>query len=157
MVKMPDFYYARTVRTLGQDVDIQSGMAYAEIDAMIQARIDALTPRANDIYLQRIASIVAMVAAIEARGGRVVFLVFPTSGFITDMHDRRFPRQQFWNNFARAVPAHATHFADVPELQKFPVPDGSHLDYRNRGAFTLALAKVLGLGASANQTGATVP
>ena len=157
MVKMPDFYYARAVRTLGQDVDIQPGMAYAEVDAMLQARIDALTPRANDAYLQRIASIVAMVAAIEARGGHVVFLVFPTSGFITSMHDKRFPRQQFWNNFASAVPAHATHFADVPHLQKFPIPDGSHVDYRSRGAFTLVLAKVLGLGASANQAGAAVP
>jgi hypothetical protein len=157
MVKMPDFYYARAVRTLGQEVDIQSDMAYAQVDAMIKARIDALTPRANDVYLQRIASIVAMVAAIEARGGRVVFLAFPTSGFITDMHDKRFPRQQFWNNFAQALPAHATHFADVPELQKFRFPDGSHLDYRNRGAFTLVLANVLGLGAAANQTGATLP
>jgi len=150
LLRMPDAYYARVARTLEQDIDIE-GMTYAEAEADLRSRIEALTPRTNDAYRQRISSIVAMPASIEARGGHVFFVVFPTSGFITATYERRFPRQQFWDLFAAATHSPTLHFADVPALQNFTLPDGSHLDYRDRGAFTLALADALGL-----RTGAPV-
>ncbi len=61
------------------------------------------------------------------------------------MHERQSPRRQFWDQFARKTRATTLHFADVPALAAFQCPDGSHLDYRDRGRFTQHLAIALGL------------
>ena len=142
---VPTFYYNRVIRELGENVVIQPGAEYRVVDAQLRQRIEALAPKSDELYLQRAASVAADAATIEERGGRVYFVVMPTSGLITMMEDKWYPRETFWNRFVATTHSRTLHFEDVPSLKGIPVPDGSHVDYRNRTALTAALLEALDL------------
>ncbi|MGH8482027.1 MAG: hypothetical protein ACRES8_06170, partial [Nevskiaceae bacterium] len=85
----------------------------------------------------------AQARAIRARGGRVAFVVLPKSGLVRMLEERRYPRAQFWDRFVALAEAPSVHFEDVPAWRGLECPDGSHLDLRQRAAFTEGLAEVL--------------
>ncbi len=116
------------------------------MDEQARATIAALPTPSESLYMQRAATIEEDAAAIESRGGHVIFVVLPTSGLITEMEAKQFPRQKFWDRFVVMTHSRALHFEDVPMMKKCPVPDGSHIDYRNRGPLTVALLDALGMG-----------
>lgn len=95
----------------------------------------------------RIAPVREMVRRIEARGGRVVFLRYPTTGEVKALDERFYPREAFVDVFARDITAttHAVviHFEDVPEMARLDCPDGSHLDRRDSADFSRALVREL--------------
>jgi hypothetical protein len=82
-----------------------------------------------------------LAARIEQRGGRVLFVRFPTSGGMRASDERDFPRADYWDVLAASV--RAVHCEDVPALRGFTCPDESHLDVRDKRAFTRALAREL--------------
>ena len=94
----------------------------------------------------------AAARRIAARGGRVIFVRFPTAGRLRERVAERYPKQEFWDGFAArlagarlaaadAAPGRlaAVHYEDVPALRAFDCPDGSHLSLDDRPAFTAAL------------------
>ena len=83
------------------------------------------------------------VARIQARGGKVVFVEFPSSGIVRQAEDRDFPRSRFWDLWAGRTRAVMIHYQDYPELARFECPDYSHLDHRDAVPFTEALARVI--------------
>ena len=83
------------------------------------------------------------VQRIFDRGGRVIFIRFPTTKRIAEIDEARFPRAEFWNRFVNRVPGDKLHFADHPSLSAFDLPDGVHLDVRDQPAFTHALLDAL--------------
>jgi hypothetical protein len=83
------------------------------------------------------------VAAIQARGGRVLFVRLPVSGECLAYEEQTFPKQEYWDAFAARTSALCLHFRDLPALAGFDCPDTSHLDRRDAPRFTAALAKVL--------------
>jgi hypothetical protein len=113
--------------------------------ASMQRAIDASQPPETSLFQAAARHAAAMAAAIDARGGRVMFVVLPRSGQVQAVDDKRYPRRGFWDPFAASVPV-AVHFADVPALQAFVCPDDSHLDERDQGRFTSALVTALNLG-----------
>jgi hypothetical protein len=149
-VAMPAFYYQRVLRELGRDARSRgAGLTWSEFDAALRARIEQIPPRTDavDAYLAGVRALAAQARALRARGGRVHFVVLPTSGLVRLLGERRFPRALFWDRLAREVGAPALHFEDVPALREWTCPDGSHLDVRQRAAFTHALVDALGLAA----------
>lgn len=83
------------------------------------------------------------VSRIQARGGKVVFVRFPTSGRHWDLDEAKLPKAQYWNTFASCTTARTVHFKDYPSLSVYNCPDGSHLDYRDAIPFTKALVEIL--------------
>ena len=73
------------------------------------------------------------------RGGRVVFVRFPTSGAGSEVDKRNFPKADFWDVFEKASGALVLHHEDVPRLRGFTTPDWSHLDQVDAARFTGAL------------------
>lgn len=142
LVKFPDFYYQRVERILKVKLDLAS----PDVPRILAQKISRLSPRDNRSFVQGIRPIREMVSAIEARGGRVLFVVMPTSGMVREIYERWYPRTNFWDRFAKEVEAPTLNFADVPSLRDFACPDGSHLDGRDRVKFTLALLSALALG-----------
>ncbi|MGE5625883.1 MAG: hypothetical protein ACM3ZT_10090 [Bacillota bacterium] len=143
-VTQPVFYYARVVRNLGQTVPLE-GRSYRDIETDFGRRIAALQPFDNSLFLRSLPAIEDMTRTIQRHGGRVIFVTFPTSGYIRLIDDKRFPRDRFWDRFGDIVNAPHLNFEDVPDLRRFYCPDGSHLDFHDRTAFTLALIKALDL------------
>ncbi|HEX2667172.1 MAG TPA: hypothetical protein VHP13_02260 [Gammaproteobacteria bacterium] len=147
-VPQPAFYYGRIMRNLGQAVPTE-GRSYRDIEQDFAARIAALPPFDDRLFLESLPAVADMTRSIQSHGGRVIYATYPTSGYIRLIDDKRFPRALFWDRFTAAVAAPALNFEDVPALRGFYCPDGSHLDMRARARFTHALVQALNLGTAA--------
>jgi hypothetical protein len=88
---------------------------------------------------QRISWIRQQVDQIQRRGGRVVFFRMLSSGRILEIEDLRFPDAEYWGAFVRGCGAPAIHFRDLPALDAFRCPEGSHLDRQDAAPFTRVL------------------
>jgi hypothetical protein len=88
-------------------------------------------------------SIEAHVDRIQRRGGRVVFVHFPTSGPVRDIEEERFPRARYWDTLAAGTSGISIHSRDYPSLASFSCPDGSHLDQRDAVGFTLQFVPLM--------------
>ena len=84
------------------------------------------------------------VKAIRRRGGRVVFVRFPTTGPWRRRDRKLHPRRHFWDRLARLTGAETVHYEDVPAMCGFDCPDTSHLDMRDAPRFTAGLLDELG-------------
>jgi hypothetical protein len=95
-----------------------------------------------DRWKQDLRMLTERVDRIRARGGRVIFLVMPTSGSVREVEEARMPRKMYWDQLIRATGAPGIHAGDYPALQ-FECPEGSHLDYREARQFTAALGPII--------------
>ncbi|MGH8245811.1 MAG: hypothetical protein ACREUU_05195, partial [Gammaproteobacteria bacterium] len=127
-VPMPEFYYARAFRNLGGTVLPPRAATYTDLNRYLEERINRIRPVSSARIGRGIRHVRAAVNRIQARGGRVIFLVLPTSGYVKAINDRRYPREHFWDVFASSSGARTLHFEDEASLREFTCPDGSHLD-----------------------------
>ncbi len=91
-------------------------------------------------YLQRIAK---AVAAIQKRGGKVVFIRYPSAGKIRELEAQFTPRNLFWDQIIAVSGAHGIHFEDYAELSGFQCPEWSHLSKKDAILFTQNLMPIL--------------
>lgn len=96
-----------------------------------------------DAWREQVEETRPWVKRIQARGGRVVFVRFPTTGRHWQLDDEYYPRARYWDRLAEITGATTLHFRDDSRLSGFDCPDTSHLDYKDAGAFTRALLQVL--------------
>ncbi|CAN5910599.1 hypothetical protein BH11MYX3_BH11MYX3_16110 [soil metagenome] len=83
------------------------------------------------------------VSKIRARGGRVIYVRFPSSGGVLEQEDRDLPRAQTWDALLAVTGARGIHFQDHPELASFPCPEWSHLSATDSVEFTRRLMPLL--------------
>jgi len=81
--------------------------------------------------------------AIRRHGGDIVFVLLPARGGRKRAEDERFPRTVYWDHFAHRIDARTIHADDYPGLHGMPCYDGSHMDMRDAGPFTEALAHII--------------
>ena len=149
MLDMDDIrgsYHTSVTRILDSKMPVDPNLSASDAELELQRRIAALMPENGGRFEHGLGRIDAMVKAIQGRGGRVIFVVFPTSGLITAADNARYPRARFWNRFVASTTAATEHFEDVPSLGGYTCPDGSHLDMRDTTRFTTALVKAIRLG-----------
>ena len=84
-----------------------------------------------------------MVSKIQARGGRVIFVVLPTTGAVHAIEEQKYPREKYWDVMAAHTKAIAIHCSDYPSLSNFNSPDGLHLDYHDAKTFTRNFALII--------------
>lgn len=94
-------------------------------------------------WLADLAEVRNWVQAIQQRGGRVIFYATPISGLRRQVEEDTYPRPQFWDRLADATGAQTLHADDVPALRDFPLPDESHIDYRDKPRYTALLIDAL--------------
>lgn len=80
------------------------------------------------------------IAKIRARGGRVVFVRFPHSGWVKEMETMATPRGPTWDRMLKETGAPGIHFEDYPELAGFDCPEWSHLSGPDSVEFSKRLA-----------------
>lgn len=83
------------------------------------------------------------VAAIQARGGTVVFIRMPTGNGHWELDQENYPRNRYWDQLGGTTGAVTVHFADHPELARLELPDTSHIDGHDRAHFTEVLIQLL--------------
>ncbi|MDR3479494.1 MAG: hypothetical protein P4L91_02125 [Burkholderiaceae bacterium] len=143
LVSMPSFYYTRVAKNLGIDGSFDTHAPNAE--QLLRTKIESIRPSGNSNFILGARYIKQLKQAIEAHGGRVLFVEMPTSGMVREIDRKRYPRSDFLDVFEREVGARVLTSEDEPALKNFTCPDGSHLDVRDRQKFTEALARSLGL------------
>lgn len=141
---LPRPWYIKTLTDRSRHADY----ARADLDRLLKnhhAKFDepVSDPITPGDWLASAAALESCVERIQARGGRVVFVRFPTTGRRWEWDEGRFPRARYWDRFAAQTAAATIHFRDVPALSGFECPDTSHLDQRDAPAFTAALASEL--------------
>ncbi len=141
-VEMPLFYARRVFRHLGSHVEAEQSHSWEEFFAYHE-KIIAETPAAdNKIFLEQLEEVIGFAKKIEQRGGTVVFIRFPTAKLPLKYDMQSFPYELFWKKFAEKYPK-TIHFLDYPALSKFDLPDGSHLDMRDKKEFTTELVSIV--------------
>jgi len=98
---------------------------------------------APDAWLADLAQVYEWTKRIEARGGTVIFYQSPTSGAVAAADAEMHPRAAYWDRFAATAPAPVLDAMDDPALRAFRLPDDSHLDFRDKPAYTRALVDLL--------------
>jgi hypothetical protein len=83
------------------------------------------------------------VAAIQARGGQVVYVRMPTCDDRWVADELQTPRALFWDPLVPRTRATMIHFKDDPVLASFPCPDFSHIASKDGPAFTRRLLEIL--------------
>lgn len=94
-------------------------------------------------WLEKVEVMEGWVRAIEARGGRVVFIRFPSSGDRWRNDQVNFPREQYWDQLQTRFHFTTIHFKDEPSLAQIQCADFSHLDNQAAQEFTQNLFTLL--------------
>ncbi len=94
-------------------------------------------------WLQQALQIEPAIHELQARGGKLAMVRFPTTGEYWQADEQHYPRAAYWDAWAARTAAVAIHFRDVPALDAFDLPDTSHVDVKDTAAFTRALVQTL--------------
>ena len=101
------------------------------------------TPVPPDEWLADLAVVSEWIERIERRGGRVLFFREPESDESLTLDEANFPRDRYWDAYARISPAVMVDFRDVPEFLTFVLPDTSHIDGTDVPRYTAVFANLL--------------
>lgn len=103
-----------------------------------QDLIDNPAPQPEQ-WLSDLAPIKDWVAAIESRGGDVIFYSPPVFGRQIELSNKGYPRHLYWDAFIREMGVKGVLSEDIQGMDKFVLPDESHIDYRDKKAYTKLL------------------
>lgn len=79
----------------------------------------------------------------KARGGKVILLRLPSTGFFHDLESNGLPRKDFWDVLVQKANVPAYYYSDYKELSGFDLPEWSHLSGPDATIFTERLVKIL--------------
>ena len=97
----------------------------------------------GDTLLAQLRTIKRAVDQIRGRGGRVLFLHFPSTGAFQVAETRCYPRALFWDRLLAYTHTAGIYYADYPALARFDCPEWSHLAPADAVRFTEALVPVV--------------
>ncbi len=83
------------------------------------------------------------ISRLRERGGEVVFARWPEHPDLSAAYPSPLEREALWRRIMQVLGAPSLHHVDVPTLQGFDFPDGTHLALEQRAAFTQTLSREL--------------
>lgn len=122
-------------------VDVEAAKRHFEAHA--EGNLQRMPQREPKEWLADIEPVFDWARAIEARGGRVVFYRSPVSGAQESVMDRWYPPETYWQRFVEQSPVAVLDANAEPRLDATPLPDDSHLDYRDKADYTRAWLAVM--------------
>jgi len=141
-VDLPSFYLNRVIRNSGLMIPEEQMRQFAFVIDAYEAAIPTLAQGNLQNFEKNLNILVSLIEKIESRGGRVTIFRMPSSKLIWAMDQQRYPRDIFWKKILLKHPA-SFHFNDHPTLNGFDLPDGSHLDKKDKEKFTENLFLIL--------------
>lgn len=106
---------------------------------VMRDRVRPTSAGADPAWFDHLAAMAADVRVLRERGASVAFVRFPTGGLAWRNDGTRWPRDRYWDRLVAETGAVALHFMDDPRLAAFDLPDLSHVDQKDRDAFTAAI------------------
>jgi len=84
-----------------------------------------------------------LVKQFNGRGGNLVFLQSPSTGFYKELEAKNQPRTEFWDVLLQTTGAKGYHYEDYESLKNFDCPEWSHLSGEDADKFTRAFVNIL--------------
>jgi hypothetical protein len=106
-------------------------MSGEQIHAKVQEMADAILQKTK-----------TNVEKIRSRGGKVVFVRFPSTGGLRQLENKITPRAAYWDRVLEVTRAPGIHFEDYAELKDFDCPEWSHLTKKDATKFTSLLVPI---------------
>ncbi|MEO8671987.1 MAG: hypothetical protein ABI411_11780 [Tahibacter sp.] len=128
------------------DIDYQltdPEAAKRHFEATVEGNIKGLPQRSAEEWFSDIQPIFAWIRQIQARGGQVILYQSPLHGLQRQVMQRLYPDGPYWDRIAAASPGPVLDGNRIDSLAVFSLPDDSHLDFRDKPAYTEALVEVL--------------
>ena len=79
----------------------------------------------------------------KERGGNLILLRCPSTGYFKDREAKFFTRNAFWDNLVKQTNVKSYHYDDYEKLRYFDCPEWSHLSAKDARYFTTELAKIM--------------
>ncbi|WP_291117188.1 hypothetical protein [Flavobacterium sp. UBA6135] len=79
----------------------------------------------------------------QARGGKVILVRLPSSGFFHDLETNVFSRKDYWDVLVSQAGVPAYHYTDYEPLTGFDTPEWSHLSGPDASVFTERFVNIL--------------
>lgn len=86
---------------------------------------------------------VQAVETIRARGGRVVFIRPPATGWLLDKENELTPKHRFWDKLLAQTQSVGLDFKDYPEQAALDCPEWSHITREDAYLYTKSLVQLL--------------
>lgn len=93
-----------------------------------------------DHVLQRVKN---AVDKIRQRGGQVLFVRTPSSGYYWPTEQKNFPRERYWDKLLSYTNTPGIHFIDHKETDHFILPEWSHMSQPQAIEFTKSFINIL--------------
>ncbi len=77
------------------------------------------------------------------RGGNLILLRCPSSGWLKGGEDKFLPRAEFWDFLVKTTNAKAYYYEDYEQLKDLTCPEWSHLSAPDASYFTTELVKIM--------------
>jgi len=77
------------------------------------------------------------------RGGNLILLRCPSSGWLKGGEDKFLPRAEFWDYLVKTTNAKAYYYEDYEQLKDLTCPEWSHLSAPDASYFTTELVKIM--------------
>jgi len=77
-----------------------------------------------------------LIDKFQQRGGKIIFVRMPVDRDRWNFESKIYPPDRYWQPWMDQMNVKSIHFADSPDLSSFRLPDTSHLDMRDKAAFT---------------------
>lgn len=84
-----------------------------------------------------------LVKEFTARGGRVVFIRPPVTGFYLETEFQLYPREEYWDKLLAQSGCFGIHFSDFEELSQMNPPEWSHLNRAESDQYTATIIRIL--------------
>jgi hypothetical protein len=109
----------------------------------LQQDIERNPPPKPELWLKQLEELADWVAAIELRGGRVIFYEPPVSGGQRTIAAQAYPEAIYWDGVMTEFNFTSLSYRHEPTLTGFKQPDGSHIQAESKPAYTWALINAL--------------
>ncbi|WP_310430230.1 hypothetical protein [Chamaesiphon sp. VAR_48_metabat_135_sub] len=77
-----------------------------------------------------------LIEKFQQRGGKVIFVRMPVAEDRWKFERKIYPPDRYWQPWMNQFKLKSVHFANYPDLATFQLADTSHLDMRDKAAFT---------------------
>ena len=77
------------------------------------------------------------------RGGNLILLRCPSTGFFKDLESKGLPREAYWDSLVSQSKAKAYNYMDYPQFTKLECPEWSHLSAEDASYFTKELVSIM--------------
>ena len=77
------------------------------------------------------------------RGGNLILVRCPSSGWIKGGEDKFLSREEFWEPLVNASKAKAYYFEDYDQFKNLICPEDSHLSAKDARFFTTELVRIM--------------